>query len=538
MAGLPSADFETDREQIAAIITNKAPELSPAFTAFAGEQSGALAQITQSLGGDVDQAGRDFVPTADSSDKGLTSWAIAIGLSNGAGGYGPRGATYAQGFAAYLTGEVGTSYTAGQQATAAGITLVLRTGVTILGVSGSGQVLGTWDADPSSPPSAGTAGNLQAGTVLSLVSPPATSDSDITLQTGPAIPGQAAEAPTSILLRIQGKMQRPPNGGNGTDYATWVTAATDPSGNPASSAVIDAYIYPNYYGDGSPLAVALQAGSGQGRRVSAGVLSVISTFINGTTALEGQRPAGSECIVRTGYMPDERALTLILRCVPSKAAYAFDWVRGLLALAVSAKTVAALPGWATTAGANVVLTLNALAPVTLKDGISAGARPRIQVDTRDLITNLPLGPVRPDLWECVAFQDGGGVTSLGLVVSSVSAFDANVRVGNAVYSGGPIVVPVASSVLATVNTGGPSRASGLADRAVLWQDTVGVTTLSTAAENTLDADGITKLVARCIASGVLVGVGGATPIVQDVQASDNTVNGPEALYAGRVLVVD
>ena len=216
--GLPSADFETDRDQIAAIVTNRAPELSPAPTAFAGELAGALAQVTQSVGGDVDQAGRDAVPSADSSSQGLDNWAVAVGISNGAGGYGRRGATFAQGYLAYLTGEATTAYLAGQQATAAGITLRLRTGVTIPGTSGTGQVAGTWDADPASPGSAGSAGNLTPGTVLALVSPPPTSDSTITLQSGPAVAGQDAEADSSVLLRIQAKMQRPPNGGNGTDY--------------------------------------------------------------------------------------------------------------------------------------------------------------------------------------------------------------------------------------------------------------------------------------------------------------------------------
>jgi hypothetical protein len=65
-----------------------------------------------------------------------------------------------------------------------------------------------------------------------------------------------------------------------------------------------------------------------------------------------------------------------------------------------------------------------------------------------------------------------------------------------------------------------------------------VTTLSTAAENTLDADGITRLVARCLAGGVRVGIGSLPPIVQDVAATDDTVSGPEVLYAGRILITD
>lgn len=537
--GLPSADFETDREQIAAIITNRAPELSPAPTAFAGEFAGALAQITQGIGADVDQAGRDTPPSADSSTQGLTTWSIAIGLSNGNGngGFGPRGATYAQGYAAYLTGEVGTSYPSGQQATVAGVTLRLRNPVTIPGASGTAQVPGTWDADPSTPGSAGKAGNLTAGTELNLVSPPPTSDSTITLQSGPAVFGQNAEADDSLLLRIQFKMQRPPNGGNGTDYKEWAEFALDASGNLVSSVTLYGFVYPNYHGDGSPLVVVLQAGSGMGRLVPVGVLAMDSTYINGTIVSEGRRPVGTDCTVSTGYMPNGRALLCRVRSVPSKAAYAFDWVRGAAVYTVNSKMITGLPSWATSAGANAVLELNALAPVSLKDAISAAASPRIQVDTKT--TTAFLGPVVPEQWPCLAYLDAAGRTSLALKVPSVPNFDAWTQVGNAVYSGGPIVVPVGASVLSTIDQGGPSRASNLADRAQLWQDTVGVTTLSTAAENTLDADGVTRLVARCIAGGVLIGIGaGATPVVQDVTATDNTINGPEVLHAGRILVTD
>lgn len=540
--GLPSADYETDREQISAILTTRAPELSPAPTAFAGEQAGALAQITQSLGGDIDQKGRDAVPSVQSSTQGLANWSETIGLSNGAGGYGPKGATFAQGYAAFLTGAAGTVYAAGQQATVAGVTLRLRAGVTIPGVTGSSQVAGTWDADLTSAASAGTAGNLPVGTVLNLVSPPSTSDSTITLSGGPAVAGQNDESDASLLGRIQTKMQRPPNGGNGTDYKTWAENALDAAGNPING--ITAYIYPNYYGDGYPLVLVLAADTGQGRQVPSATLTDISNYINGTPVSEGQDPVAAIATVLTGFMPVTRALICLVRCVPSKAAYAFDWTRGLTALTVNSKTTTGLPAWAVAVGANAVLELNTVAPVSLKDAISAGAQPRIQVDTQNGL--LIPGPVVPEQWKCaprvganVAFNDAAGRTSLALQVPNVGTFAANVLVGNAVYAGGPIVAPVAAAILSTIDRNGPSRTSGLADRAQIWSDTVGVSTLSTAAESTLDADGVTRLVSRCIAGGVLIGIGGGSiPVVQDVQASDNTVAGPEVLFAGRILVVD
>lgn len=533
---LESGDFESNRAQIAAFLQNRSPDLGTSPVEWGGEFAGAMAQITQGIAGSVEAKGRDCPPSSQSSSTGLREWSIAIGLSNGAGGYGPRGATFAQGLTAYLTGDVGTVYTAGQQASVGSVTLRLRTGVTIPGVSGTGQVLGTWDADPTTD-SAGEFGNLLPGTELQLNSPPPTSDPTITILTGPSVPGQNAEESPALLLRIQAKMQRPPNGGNGTDYQEWGTAATDENGVPLTTVQLFAYIYPNYYGDSCPLMLLLQSGSGTGRQVLAALLTAVSDYLRGSEIREGKAPVGQDCTVLTGYMPASRALRVRARCVVSKSAFAFDWVRGTTAYQVFSITTAGLPGWATTAGANVVLELNQLAPVTLKDAISAGVSPQIQVDTGT--AGAFLGPVVPEQWPCVAFLNAAGRTSLALRVPSVPNFAAWVQVGNDVYSGGPIVTPVAGSILGTIDDGGPSRVSGLADRAQLWDDVVGVTTISTAAENTLDTDGITRLVSRCIAGGVLIGIGPAqTPVAQDVQASDNTINGPEVLYVGRVLVTD
>lgn len=543
--GLPSADYETDREQIAAIITNRAPELSPAPTAFAGEQAGALAQMTQGIGGEVDRAGKDAVPSVQSSDTGLNTWAVTNGISNGtgAGGYGRRQATFGTGATGNLTADPGTTYTAGQQATQAGVTLILRsTDPAGFVVPGSGQLLGVWDADPSSPQSAGQAGNLLAGTTLTLISPPSGSTSTMTLQTGMQILGQDIESSSSLLTRILNKMQRPPNGGNGTDYRTWAQDATDGNGIPVSPiAPLFAYVYPNYYGVGSPLVVVLVAGSGQLRRVDAVTLAAIKLFINGSTITEGQRPVSHDCEVLTGYMPTARALVCRVRTVVANDASRFDWARGATSYTVYGNTTSGLPAWATNAGANVVLELAQLAPISLKDAISAaagsGSGPTIQVDTQSGTTIL--GPVVPEQWPCLAFQDAAGRTSLGLRVSNVTSFGLWVTAGNDVYSGGPVVAPVAANIRATIDAIGPSRVSGLADGAQPWQDTVGVTTLSTATETTVADDGITRLVVRCVAGGVLIGVGGGSTLInQDVTASDNTINGPEVLFAGRVLVTD
>lgn len=539
MAGLPGPDFETDREQITALITNRAPDLSASPTAWAGETGGALAQLTQGFGGSIDRAGRDAVPSSDSSSEGLDRFAVAYGLSNGTGpgNYGRRGATYGQGATGYLLGDATTSWIGGvQKATAGSVTLVLRNTVTVPGLSGTGQVLGTWDADTTSEASAGEAGNLTAGTQLFLQSPPAGSASTLTLQTGMSIEGQAQESNSALLTRILNKIQRPPNGGTGSDFREWAETATDSAGAPVSTAQLFAFVYPNYYGDGTPLDVVLQSGSGTARQLSNADLAEIQTYIAGSTAIPGQEPVASDAVVLTGYMPPQRALVCRLRTVAAPG-YQFDWTVGAATYSVFSKTVASLPGWATSVGANVLLELNTLAPISLKDAIDAGSQPQVQVDTRTASTLL--GPVVPEQWPCLAYLDGGGRTSLALKVPSVANYDAWTQTTNRVYSGGPIVLPVAGAVLAAIDAIGPSRVSGLADRAQIWQDVVGVTTLSTAAESALANDGTTRLVLRCLAGGVSIGIGPTgVASAQDVVASDNTINGPEVLFAGRVLVTD
>jgi hypothetical protein len=100
----------------------------------------------------------------------------------------------------------------------------------------------------------------------------------MTLASNMAILGRDIESDSSLLTRILNKMQRPPNGGNGTDYRTWAQDATDANGNPVSSAQIFAYVYPNYYGVGSPLVVVLVAGTGTGRQASAPLIPAFATM--------------------------------------------------------------------------------------------------------------------------------------------------------------------------------------------------------------------------------------------------------------------
>lgn len=532
-------DFETTRQQLVALVANRAPELGTSPVEFGGEMAGALAQGFQSIGESVGRFSADAVPSVDSSDAGLAAWAENYGISNRAGGYGARGATAAQGMTGQISGDGGTLFVAGTAAQGpGGVRIKLRADVTLSGTApATSQASGTFDVDTSSSASLGERGNLQPGAVCTWISPPAGADSSFTITAAPTVLGREAETGPELLARIYGKTQRPPNGGNPADLKEWVEGAEDLSGAPITTADIVAYIYPNYYGPQKPMAVMTLKGSGTARSPAAAVVTAASDYVNGTSSREGQRPVGCPVTVQAPYMPAARALVVKARCVVSKAQYDFDWARGATTYAVNTFTIAGLPAWANAVGANAVLELTSAAPAVLKDAIDAGSQPRIFVHT--VSGGVITGPVVPEQVPCLAWQDAAGLTSLALKVSNAASWASWVAAGNEVFSGGPIVSTVSAAILAAVDALGSSRASGMADPATIWGYVLGLTTISTAAETALDEDGITRLVTRCRTGGVLIGVGpSGTLTAADVEATDDTINGPELLYAGRILVTD
>lgn len=538
---IETSDFDTTRAQLTAFLANRAPELSSSPVEFPGELVGAQAQMAQSLQEEAARSSADAIPSDETSTEGLDGWATSYGLSNGAGGYGRRGATAASGMTATLSGALGITYNAGQVALANGVRFILRSNVVLPGIfgnPGTAQAPGTFDADVNDPGSVGPAGNLTVGAVLTLVSPPAQADFTATVTAAPPTLGRSQEEDAELLARLLGKMQRPPNGGTGTDYIGWVEANLDVNGQRIAVPNIVAFGFPNYYGVLSPLVVATLVGSGQARRPTQDHLDALNLAVNGAAGIAGKRPIGQDATVRGPWMPNNRALVVALRYVPAKASYAPDWARNGLGFTVSSFSIAGLPGWATAVGANAVLTLNQLAAPTLKTAIDAGREPRI---FGHFVTSggALLGPIIPQMAPCLAWQDAGAQTSLALFVDNPASWLTWVQANNSIYPGGPVLPRVPQSVIDACDQLGPSRKSGLADRAQFWQDTLGINSVATAAATTVDGDGLTRMIDRCISGSVTIAVGGAgTPGTDDVQAWDNGIDGPELLYIGRVIVAD
>lgn len=552
MAALDGPDFETTRQQLAAFGANRDPDLGTSAVEFLGEQAGALAQHAQSVQESIGRASADWPPSSDSSDQGLNDAAEAIGLSNGAGGYGRRGRAAAAGATGQLTGDKGTTYTAGQLAQGpGGVRLKLRSTVSIPAGTGTGQVLGTWDVDSSDANSLGAKGNLLTGVTCTLLPPPAGSDSTFVLTSNyngyaMSVQGQNAETGPALLIRIQNKQQRPPNGGNGTDYKGWAEDARDTLGNPVTTLQVLGWVFPHYFGVGSPMVCLTAPGPGLSRDPEEDIRAAVEEFINGSTTREGQRPASHDCTVLRPWMPDSRMLIIRCRCVPSLAKFAFDWQRESSALTINNIANVGLPAFVTAAGGNLFIELDGpvvgtgTAPLSLKDAITAGSKPRLYVNALAGGTIQP--PVVPEQAECLAYLDAAGKTGLALKVVNAATFPG--AIGDEVYSGGPIVAKVAAAILAAVDELGPSRRSGLYDPAQVWRDRIGIANITGAALQSLDDDQLTPLVGRCITSGaaanvshIRIGAAGAAQL-EDVQAIDTTVFGPELLRAGRVLVTD
>lgn len=527
-------DFDTVRGQMTAFASNRAPEYRTSPVDFLGEQIGAQAQIQQALGEKVGRAANDAVPSENTSSAGLDTWADTSGLYSGKPGvYGRRVATRALGAVIQLSGDRGTPYLAGQAATGpGGVPVKLRNAVTLPGSPpGTSNATGILDADVD-----GEAGNLLAGAVITWVSPPPGSDPQAVLLSGMSTKARGLEKDPDLLKRVQDKLRNPPNGGNGSQFAAWIDQAVDSNGEPLSPVPVNVYRYPNYFDMGSPLLIVTLPGAGLARKPGTDLLAAYALNLDGTVGIPGQRPVSVTEQVAGPYMPDPRALVIKARVVPSEDTYRPDWVRAETVYTISSFS-ASIPAGAP-AGTNFVLELNRFAPGDLKTAITKAQLPKIFCHFVNGSGDL-LGPIIPEQAPCLGFKDNVATTSLYLQVSSPASWSAWASVNNEVFAGGPLVIPVATAIDERVNSLGPSKASGLDDQAQQWEDTLAVTGVSTAAETTLDTDGITRLVTRCIAGSVLIGIGGLGPLLaQDVTATDTTVNGPELLRSGRILVTD
>lgn len=487
--------------QAKAFLRSAFPDKDDHDDSFLGKWGRVLSELLLGLMEAVENADNDAIPNKNSSTEGLDEAAFTYGIPSGsttAGGeYGRRGPVAATGGAGTLTGTPGTVFVAGTTALGPdGLTEFKLDGDKT--IPGGGSIAGNWSAVTK-----GIAGNLSAGSVLTIQAPPSGGDSAVTLTTGLS-GGLDAEENPSLLDRLLDRLQKPPKGGTASDYKTWVEETEG----------LTAFVYPRRGGDGTVHAVITQAGSGLSRVPSATKQDDANDFVNGSTSQEGTRPVTVNGFSVLLPWTAASGLALRVRCVPSLPKYAFDWSLGASPLTVSSYA-AGPPG--------VITTVEAL-PTSLKDAVDAAGGvlascPRIQV--------IIAGTVKPVQVRVTAYNSGAKTLTLENPLPSGFGTPAN---PNAIYPGGPMVDEVNQALLDYINSLGPSRESGHADELELWEDTCAIFRLGEVALATEDEDGtrFSKNVLAATINGAAV----------DVQADDSKVQAPELLYAASVACTD
>jgi hypothetical protein len=493
-------DYDTLWTQVLAFFRNRFPNKDDHSESFIGKVARAVSMAIFGLLGAVASVDAESPPSQRTSSEGLKNWAFTFGVpSDTEGDFGPKGPTIATGGQGYCTGTLGTTFPDGALLTAPDgqTSIKLSDAVSIPGAPpGADKVLGNFIAVTPGP-----AGNLVAGTELAWESPPSGADSKVIL-TAPLQGALDAESDTSLLDRTLARMQSPPKGGTANDWRTWAESV---------DGVFRAYVYPLRGGMDTVHVVVATAGSGIARIPSATIGSSADAYVlaSRSVTVEGYQV----------YLPRMVApgMAIRVRVVPSPK-FPFDWSTTNLSLTVAAYTP---PG-----NAPATLTLSQAAPNDLIAAVARAATglssqfPRLQV-----IASGASAPAVSQLLACTA------VNGAVLTLSSGPAAGI-IKVGDPVFSGGSVVIPIATAELAYVDGLGPSRQSGYADPNDAWEDTCSIARLIQIALDLKDSTGAP------LCRNVLPGGATIDGQAQDREATDNTGDPPELLYARSIAITD
>lgn len=493
-------DYDSLWSQILAFFRNRFPGKDDHAESFLGKTARAVAMAIFGLLRAVAAVDAESPPSERTSSQGLRDWAFVFGIPSDADGdFGPKGPTVASGGQGYCTGTLGTSFPDGALLTAPdGATKVKLSGAVAIAGSppGAGQILGNFVAVTP-----GSAGNLPSATVLTWESPPSGADSTVTLTAAlrGALDGETDE---SLLDRTLAHTQTPPKGGTAGDYRSWAESV---------DGVFRAYVYPLRGGMDSVHVVVTTAGNGLARIPSDAVRAAVDAHVG-----------ASRSVTVEGYatLPPRMVapgMALRLRVAPSPK-FAFHW-----SSAGASYTVAAYvpPG-----SAPATLTLSLPAPPDLVAAVARAASglsstyPLVQV-----IASGATAPAMPQLLACTAVA-GAVLTLQGGPAAGV------INVGDAVFSGGPVVAPIAGAEVFYVDGLGPSRQSGYANADDPWDDTCSIARLIQIALDLKDAKG-TPLCRNVLPGGVTI-----DGQAQDRQATDATGDPPELLFVRSIAVTD
>lgn len=440
----------------------------------------AFAQVVVLAQYGIEQADNDGTPAyqqaADGtvrskcSSQALDGWAFVFGLPSGTPGiYGRHIATVSTGGSAIPTGTVGTVVPAGTLAvdSTGQVTVKTTAAVTLNGPPNTNSV-------PFVSVTTGSAANLPVGSVLTWVSPPAGLNATVTL-TSPLTGAVDVESDSDLVARIIRRIQNPPRGGTAADYRAWTEESTDSTG--ASTGIVRGYVYPLRSGLGTVDTVVTVKGSGLSRVPGAATIAAVQAYVN------SKRPVTAVANVLAPFCDPLGAIRVFVLCVPSGAkngTYNFDWDDGRASSPVVSST------------ANSITTTSV--PASLAAAVAAGARPRIQVA-------VSRAGARPQPVQVRVVSIVGTTLNLG------SNFLVQPLAGDQFYAGGGVVDLVADSIVAYVDSLGPSLQCGCADPNDPWQSTVSVNRIVEVCLDTLDTDGTRVLSDIPSPLGVQIAVG-------------------------------
>ncbi len=479
------------------------PDENLADDEYHGKWARVLAMLYWSDQAAQQDATIDWPPSDTSSTAALDAVAELLGLPNGAGSFGRLVATAAAGGLGTITGVKGTVYALHAQ-------LLGPDGKTVFQLDTSKTIPGTppgTDTVTNAPFSAvttGAAGNLLVGAKLTWTSPPGGNVGVVVLTHG-IEGGTDAESNSELLSRIRDRLQNPPKGGSANDWKGWAKGV---------AGIAEAYTYPLYNGSGSVVEIITQPGSG----ITRGFLSAVGVHTATYAGTKALVEAAFDlyrlvCVegrsAQAPYMPTSAGCAVRVRAVTTTG-NEFDWDSSGVTRTID------------TVVDTTHLKMSTLMPADFKAAVDAGSKPRIQVITT--------GVVLPLQYRCTAYSDSGGKTTVTLEVAYTTA----PTVGDAVHAGGNVVAPVAAAVSSLADSLGPSRVSGFADPDVEWDDTLRIDELIRVAMASVDGAGV-RLV-RDLVTDPTIAAGGGAAAATNVQAQDNTNDGPQLLFLTHVAV--
>jgi len=408
-------------------------------------------------------ADNESPPNSKTSSIGLDNWAFVFGVSNGKGGYGRRGEFPASGGTGNVIGITGTTFTNGLTLIDSTTQIIVTLDANVfLSPAPTTSLVGIFSAV-----TAGLAGNLPAGSILTWQSPPAGANPTVTL-INPLVGGEDVETDAELLDRILFRIRNPPKGGTAADYRVWAEESVNALG--VSNGIDRAYIYPLKSGSGSVDIYITQPGSGQTRAaIGAMKLAAVQAYIN------SKRPVTAKAYVKVPSMLDANWMGVIVTANLNSPSYNFTWDDGGVPFQPSAYNT----------GTKVLTMSSCPALAAAVDiGLLSGIFPTIayaSYKSRELPYILTV-------------VNHTGSTQFTILEDTLTPLFSILDFTNdKVNAGSPATLPVLTAILDYINNLGPSRVSGFADPFDFWASNVTIGNLAQIALDAKDAAGTSYL---------------------------------------------